>query len=512
MRSYVALFFVSALVSALLTPAVRLLAIRMGAVSEPGGRNVNARTVPRLGGVAICLAFLVALGALYVSEAAAAAAIHAEAVRLLGVVAGGIFLCAVGVIDDTKSVRVLYKLLAQVGAAIVAFECGFRIDAVFLPYLGTLSMGVFALPVTLLWIVGITNAINLIDGLDGLAGGVVFLAGFTNLVVAHVTGAAFVEITMIAMLGSVAGFLLFNFNPARIFMGDSGSYFLGFFLGTMSLSGASQKASTAVSLLVPVLALGLPIVDTLFAIVRRFLERRPLFAPDRGHVHHRLLDMGLTHRRAVLTLYAICVAFTATAIGVSLGRSWAVGVALLAATVLITGVVRFIGAFEYSLLVRRQKGRMRGRDAELLRALLPEVPAMFASVRAEDDVWRALETILERGQIVTAELVAAGGSDEAIARWGREAAPARYEDTVSARYPLGPDAFARAELRFRWRNGASDVSPQAEALLQVIVDIISSALSRVGSAHAPRPAEPPRGLALDAAEQKALSPVASNES
>jgi UDP-GlcNAc:undecaprenyl-phosphate/decaprenyl-phosphate GlcNAc-1-phosphate transferase len=492
MRSYVALFFVSALVSALLTPSVRALAIRMGAVSHPGGRNVNARAIPRFGGIAICVAFLVALGTLYLSEAGAAIVIHAQRRQLLGLVVGGIALCAVGVVDDAKSVRALYKLYAQIGAAIIAFACGFRIDAILLPYFGALYMGVFALPVTLLWIVGITNAINLIDGLDGLAGGVVAFAAITNLVLAHATGALFVEITMIAVLGSVVGFLLFNFNPARIFMGDSGSYFLGFVLGTMSLTGASQKASTAVSLLVPVLALGLPIVDTFLAVVRRVLERRPLFSPDRGHIHHRLLDMGLTHRRAVLTLYGVCVAFTAAAIGVSLGHIWTVGLALLVATVLVIGVVRFVGHFEYSLLLRRQMAGLRGQDTERLRRLVPEVPMLFASARTENDVWRALETVLERGRIATAELAAADGADAAITRWGEDAVLDGNDDTVSARYAIGPDAFARSELRFRWRNGAAEVSPQADVLLQIIVDVIAAALVRVGSTHAPRAADPPR--------------------
>ena len=160
-------------------------------------------------------------------------------------------------------------------------------------------MGVFALPVTVLWIVGVTNAVNLIDGLDGLAAGVTFFAAFTSFVIASISGSVFVALTMAALMGALVGFLFFNFNPARIFMGDSGSYFLGFVLATTALAGGGlqQKASTAVSLLVPVLALGVPIFDTLFSMFRRVLERRPIFSADRGHVHHRLLDIGLTHRR-----------------------------------------------------------------------------------------------------------------------------------------------------------------------------------------------------------------------
>jgi UDP-GlcNAc:undecaprenyl-phosphate GlcNAc-1-phosphate transferase len=489
MRSYVALFFASTAVSALLTPLVRFLALRIGAVSHPGGRNVNARVVPRFGGISICLAFLVAVGALYLSKASVAAVVHAEGPRLIGLVAGGVGLCAVGVVDDARRVRALYKLYAQIAAALIAFACGFRIDFVILPYLGPLSMGIFALPVTVFWIVGITNAINLIDGLDGLAGGVVVCAAITNLVVAHVTGAPFIEIIMIGLLGSVVGFLLFNFNPARIFMGDSGSYFLGFLLGTMSLRGASQKASTAVSLLVPVLAMGLPIVDTLFAMLRRFLERRPIFSPDRGHIHHRLLDMGLTHRRAVLTLYGICVAFTATAIAVSLGHSWTVGAALLGATALVIGVVRFAGHYEYALLLRRQKTRLRTPETEQFRCAVLDGPALFSAARTEDDVWRALKILLERANMTAIELVAAGESDADIASWTLGAAAPDDVEVVSARYPLGSDAFARSELRFRWASPSGEVSPQAEILLQVIVDMVARALARLESPHAPRQAQ-----------------------
>src|SRR5262249_3320778 len=153
-------------------------------------------------------------------------------------------------------VRAMHKLFVQLAVAVIAFACGFRIEAVSLPLLGDLSMGIFALPVTALWIVGIVNAVNLIDGLDGLAAGVVFFAALTNFVVASIYGSVLPAVLMAAMLGAVVGFLFYNFNPARIFMGDSGSYFLGYVLATMSLFGSLQKTSTAVSLLVPVLALG----------------------------------------------------------------------------------------------------------------------------------------------------------------------------------------------------------------------------------------------------------------
>jgi UDP-GlcNAc:undecaprenyl-phosphate GlcNAc-1-phosphate transferase len=364
-------------------------------------------------------------------------------------------------------------------------------------------MGVFALPVTVLWIVGIINAINLIDGLDGLAAGVVFCAGITNLVVAHVAGQIFVGAIMAAMLGAVLGFLFYNFNPARIFMGDSGSYFLGYVLGTTSLAGGAQKASTAVSLLVPIVAMGLPIFDTLFAIVRRFLERRPIFSPDRGHIHHRLLDMGITHRRAVLILYGISVVFTIAAIGVSLGHSWEAGVAILVASIVMLGFVRFVGYFDYLHKKGRQGARLRSRHAELLRFLLPEVPHLFSAAENEQGVWDALRAVVERGHLRYAELIVPG-ADQPAMRWTNDDGtdPIGHE-LVRASYPIGREDLARADLRFGWHSDYGDVSPQSEVLLQVIVDVVETSLRRVGSDYAPRPVEtpekaPPRPNAAEA--------------
>ncbi len=436
----------------------------------------------------MCAAFLVALATLYVSHASVAETLHAEGRRVFALLAGGVGLCALGAADDTRPIRASYKFFAQSVAAALAFACGFRIDAVLLPFVGALPMGIFALPVTALWIVGITNAINLIDGLDGLAGGVVFFAAITNLIVAYVTGATFVAMTMSAVLGSVLGFLFFNFNPARIFMGDSGSYFLGFVLGTMSLAGASQKASTAVALLTPVLALGLPIMDTLLSIVRRFVERRPLFAADRKHIHHRLLDMGLTHRRAVLILYAVCLVLTSAAIGVSLGRAWTVGVAILVSSIVVAGVARFVGSFERAMRIGRKRATLRSRSTELLRQIVPDAPMLFAAARSEDDVWNVLQHIMSRAELSSVELVATeSGTKRPVGHWGARVNDVeRTPGVVSLRYLLGADGLARAELRFFWKSDFGDICPQTDVLLQVIVDVMARALAQVASSWAPR--------------------------
>jgi UDP-GlcNAc:undecaprenyl-phosphate GlcNAc-1-phosphate transferase len=468
------------LTTALLTPLVRRLALRIGAVSNPGGRNVNERSVPRLGGIAIAIGFLVPLVWLTLTDSTVAETLRLEGRKIAGLLAGALLLVVVGVLDDTRRLRASHKLLAQVAAASLAYAAGYHIKSVALPLLGSLSMGVFALPVTVLWIVGVVNALNLIDGLDGLAGGIAFFAGITNFVVAWVSKDVFQGALMATMLGAVLGFLVFNFNPARIFMGDSGSYFLGFVLATTSLAESTHKTSTAVAILVPVLALGVPIFDTLFTMLRRFLERRPIFSPDRGHVHHRLLDMGITHRRAVLLLYGVSIVLTAAAIGVSLGRSWQVGVAILVASVVLVGLVRFLGYFEYLLLMRRQRARLRSPETESLRRLIPELVALFAAAASEDDVFAVLATVGERAKLAAVEVVESGATTPSH-RWDSNRGVGDISEQVSAQYPLGEDRLARADLRFRWHSPTGDVSPQMEVLLQVLVDIALNALRGVGS-------------------------------
>ncbi len=263
MKSAVSALLIAIAVVAVLTPLVRLLAFRLGAVAHPGGRHIHKRSIPRLGGLAIMAAFFTPILVLMRLDPIIAEIMQKEAWRFVGVLGGGLAMCAVGVVDDTRGIRAIYKLFAQIIAALFAFRCGFAIHNVYVPFVGDLSMGAFAAPVTVLWIVGVVNAVNLIDGLDGLAAGVVFFAAITNLLVAWIGGSLFIALLSAATAGAVLGFLFYNFNPARIFMGDSGSYFLGFVLAVTSL--LSQKASTTVSLLAPVVALGVPIIDTLFA-------------------------------------------------------------------------------------------------------------------------------------------------------------------------------------------------------------------------------------------------------
>ncbi len=499
-ETYVLGFLVAAAASAGLTPLVRRLALARGWVANPGGRNVHTTPTPRVGGIAMFVAFVGTLGGLValVPEARELAGEHVGWMAALFV--GGTAMFGVGLYDDLVKMRALHKLLTHLAVGALAWACGFRIDSIDLPLLPAISMGVFSLPVTVFWIAGIINAVNLIDGLDGLAAGVVFFASITNLVVAILSGSPLVAVWMSVLLGVVFGFLFFNFNPARIFMGDSGSYFLGFVLAVTSISGPFQKASFTVSVLAPLAALGVPIIDTLFAMLRRILERRPIFSPDRGHLHHRLLDMGLTHRRAVLIIYAACICLTIASIVVALGRSWEVGVALVAIIGVLGGLMRFAGFFEQMNQARRQRQRIRGRETEHLRRLVRDLGPRLEAADTEERVLDVLEWVRSAGGLACVEIYRYSGNSGEITpgvppilvRRFPPDAPDRGADLVTARFPLGPENLARGDAKFAWSSELGDVSPQTDILLQLVVDALAERLVEVGSAlvaKAEQPAE-----------------------
>ena len=484
MRSHYAAFLVATATSAVLTPVVLRVARRLGAVSQPGGRHVHRAAIPRLGGIAISLAFLLPIAGLFMTNTDVATIMRHDAWKTGGLLIGGTAMVGVGIVDDTRGLRASHKLLAQLLVATFAFICGFRIETISLPVVGGLSMGIFAWPVTVLWVVGIMNAVNLIDGLDGLAAGIVLFAGITNLVIAVMAGSVFIAVVMSAMIGAVLGFLLFNFNPARIFMGDSGSYFLGYALATSVLVGTSQKTSTTVALLVPCVALGVPIFDTLFSMVRRFLERRPIFSPDRGHIHHRLLDMGLTHRRAVLTIYSVSALLSVAAIATSLGRAWQAGVAILASSVALFALVRFAGYFNYLQRHLQRRGRLRNPQVEILRRALPEIPEQLAESATEDVLFARLDRVAAALRIDRLQVRSVNTSTVAH-EWRAQSSSTRDEaDVVEATLPLGSDGAARSELVVGWARGDGALTPDLEVLLRVFADMIERALFRLGSSHA----------------------------
>lgn len=491
MRSYIATLLVAWLGATLLTPVARKLGFRLGAVSQPGGRNVHASVIPRLGGLAIYGAFVLAIGALLSVDSSVAHIVRGEGRQAAGLLVGGTAMSVVGLVDDTRGLRALHKFGAQLVVATFAFVCGFRIAAISVPVLGNLSMGIFAYPVTVLWITGIVNAVNLIDGLDGLAAGVVLFAGLTNLAISVLTGSVFIAVTMAAVIGALLGFLMFNFNPARIFMGDSGSYFLGYVLATTVLFGAtSQKASTAVSLLVPCLALGVPIFDTLFSIARRFLERRPLFSPDRGHIHHRLIDMGLTQRRAVLILYGVSAFFSVAAIAISLGKDWQIGIALLGSSTVLFALVKFAGYFEYIGEHMRRRGRWSSPRLRTIRDALPQLADSLSTASNDAAVHEILGRFAPLLGLASMRLVLRSHPQNAQSPQQHARSTRRDSGIPELTISVGNDVDARADLICSCREDDMAPTPEYELLLDLVGDLVQHALLRISSPLAARRAEP----------------------
>ncbi len=283
----------AALISYTITPPVRLLAFRIGAVDIPtDARRMHKKPTPRIGGLGIFIGFTVST--LVFCDFSA---------ELFAIWTGGAILVVLGILDDILRLSALLKLLVQICAAGVAVCFGVVIDQVTM--FGTvIEFGVFSIPITLLWIVGLSNAINLIDGLDGLSCGVSAITSLSILGVVLITGDMTSALITAILVGACGGFLPYNKNPASIFMGDTGALFLGYTLAIISVQGVF-KLHTVLSFLVPLSIFSLPLLDTLVAIVRRLIHKQSPFHPDRGHLHHKLVDMGFTQKEAVRLLYAI---------------------------------------------------------------------------------------------------------------------------------------------------------------------------------------------------------------
>ena len=311
MRTYLVLFIVSSLSALALTPTVRRKAREWGALAIPDdGRHIHAAPTPRLGGIAIFLAFLLSLSLVPLAGNLLGEIFASNLPRIVALLIPAAFIFAFGIYDDFRGASAPVKLLFQAIAATSLFGSGFRIDHLSSPLGGYWELPmVVSFLLTTFWVILITNAFNLIDGIDGLAAGASIFALLSILVFSIAQGNPEISLLSVSLLGAVLGFLRYNFNPATIFLGDSGSLFLGFMAAALSLAG-SQKGSTMVAIAIPLVSFGLPVTEAGLSLLRRFLSGAPLLAGDRGHIHHRLLDRGLTQRQAAIVLYGVCALFS----------------------------------------------------------------------------------------------------------------------------------------------------------------------------------------------------------
>lgn len=346
MLQYLITFVLAAVFAILLTPLAIILAGRWGVLDYPGERRVHTVPIPRLGGAAIFLAFWLAVFlSIDVDD------------MIKGLFLGSTIIFAVGIVDDLKGLRPRSKLLWQLLAAVIPFFFGLSVKLVTLPIVGQIELGILGYAFAVLWIVGLVNTVNISDGLDGLAAGICFIAALILCWSAYRIEQATASYLMLALAGAALGFLFYNFHPAKIFMGDSGSMFLGYVIGTISI-WALLKTAAVLGVVFPLLVLGMPLTDLVFAIIRRSWKGLSIARADRGHLHHRLLDAGLTQRQAVFILYAISFCFGLAAI-LSVYGYWYIAAALV---LLNMGVILRIMFRKFFFQKNNGKDRMYRKD------------------------------------------------------------------------------------------------------------------------------------------------------
>jgi UDP-N-acetylmuramyl pentapeptide phosphotransferase/UDP-N-acetylglucosamine-1-phosphate transferase/glycosyltransferase involved in cell wall biosynthesis len=388
MSTIIAVFLLSLGLAFLLTPRVARAAIRWRILDKPSERKVHARPIPRAGGVAVAVAFIVSLAtAIGAHDLGIGPRIIDPRTAMLFV--GGLLALALGLWDDVRGLSARWKLAAQIGLALLSYAGGIQIERVYLPGAGQIEIGWLSLPLTTFWFLLVLNALNLIDGLDGLASGITLFVALTLLIVWESPSNPVVGMALAALAGASLGFLRYNFHPASIFLGDGGSYFLGYNLAALSVLG-SLKSEAAVAILIPIIALGVPVMDALWAPVRRFILGQRMFTPDRDHIHHRLLKLGYTHRRAVLLLYGITVLMGVVSLSLVHARD---DRAALMLVLVGSGVIFGIRWLGYLPFLHRERvvgwlgtvsdelGLRRSRRSFL------ECQAMIASATSLDHLW-----------------------------------------------------------------------------------------------------------------------------
>ncbi|CRK81378.1 glycosyltransferase family 4 protein [Neobacillus massiliamazoniensis] len=332
--------------SILITPFIKKLAFLIGATDKPEQRKVHQKIMPRIGGLSIFISFIIGVLIIHPTES------NHQAILI-----GSFIIIFIGLLDDIKDLPPVIKLAGQIVAAFIVVYMGdMNVDFINLPFGGKINFGPLSIPLTMIWIIAITNAINLIDGLDGLAAGVSSIALLTIAAMAAVMGNTYVIIIALIVAASTLGFLVFNFYPAKIFMGDVGSQFLGYIIGVLSILGF--KNVTFISLIIPIIILGVPISDTFFAIIRRLVNRKPISAPDKSHLHHCLLKTGFTHRQTVILIYAMSIICGLAAFIFSQATEWGALIVIAILVIVIEIFVEKIGLVkeDYQPLLKFIKG------------------------------------------------------------------------------------------------------------------------------------------------------------
>ena len=419
MNTYLALFLIATFTSLGLTPIIRRVCQRCGWLDIPlDERRVHSVAIPRLGGVAIFTSVLTALSLLFFLNNRVSDSLEQYDDWLVLLLPTSLIFI-IGIYDDLKGGSVTFKFIAQGLAATLFFVLGGRVENISIPALGSVDLPIaLSFIISIVWIIGISNAFNLIDGMDGLAAGAALFASLVLMVVSLMLGHVQVTVVTVALCGALIGFLRYNFNPASIFLGDSGSLTIGFLLAALSVQGA-QKASTVVAVAIPLLAFSVPVFDTGFAITRRFISGKPLFEGDREHVHHKLLERGWSQRRVVFVLYGICALFGLIAllfVSDASGRAIGFVLAVVAVSVIFgVGRLRYHEVDEVKAGFKRNLGERRARVANNIQVRRASRAMSKANTLVE--LLGAVQQMLEHGEFVYASVqIGRGGDSETCER------------------------------------------------------------------------------------------------
>jgi UDP-GlcNAc:undecaprenyl-phosphate GlcNAc-1-phosphate transferase len=399
----ISLFACSLVLSVLFTPLLREFALHRGWVDRPdNNRKLHRRPIPRIGGVPIVLAYTASLSALLLIGAQRGVPVRAHLPVVWSLLLPASLVFVIGLLDDLIGLQPWVKLSGEIFAALLAYVGGIQIHAVLWYPVPTYV----ALPVTIAWLIGCTNAFNLIDGLDGLATGIGLVATVTTLLAGAIEGDAGLVTATAPLAGALLGFLIFNFNPASIFLGDGGSLWVGFMLACCGVIWC-EKSVTAMSIMAPIMALSIPLLDTALSIVRRFLRRQPIFTADRGHIHHRLVDRGLSPRRTALLLYGAGAVGATFSLLQTAGPIMTRGVVVGVFCVLVCGGIRYLGYREFALaanLLRRNTLRSMLRSSYSLQGFEESLKA----AQNVEDCWRTIRAIAREFRFSYVQLRLAG--------------------------------------------------------------------------------------------------------
>ena len=486
MRTYLVAFALSLVVGLVLTRLIRDFANRFQIYDQPaGGRKLHKKPIPRLGGIAVALAFALPLLGLSLYRNDISNQFLGDTPLLLSLLGGGGIILGVGLLDDLRDTRALVKLAGQLLAACFVWYVGVRIDAISLPMLGRIDFGLLSLPVTVFWLVLVTNAVNLIDGMDGLAGGLVVLAGGTLFIMSAVEGNAIAALLLASLVGATLGFLVYNVNPASIFLGDTGSLLLGFLLGLVSIH-SSQKSYALFAMLAAFLALGLPIFDLVMAVFRRAMIGQPIFSADQHHVHHVMLRKGFNTRQSVGMLYLAAVVLEGFALTLILSDDTISAVAIVALGALVVVAVRFLG---YGAIIKSgRKARLLDEVEELGRgrqAAVEDARDALIRVRSIDDVWDIVQEAASALELTEVELelqVVPLRSDQRLRyQWGGtgHSKDLHIQSREERTFLLALGTRSLGHLRLVSLAENQVLAPLDQALYRILADGVSHGLATV---------------------------------